>query len=121
MGKTLEIGITPLKKMTAEDLKQLVIIEGCCPSLEYWNEPQITDFNNTIFSDTHILDFHSYRKEDNLKSSDYVFFFNFKDFRIHYTVGYERNKNHQPNGKRLGLDALRFLIKCGYDIPIYNI
>jgi len=115
----IEIGNKPLREISADELKQIVIIEGCCPVIEHngekiWNEPVITDFNNTMFSDTLVLDYNSYRKTDNLKSSDYVLFFNFKDFRCHYT------KDHQPgNGKRIGLETIKYLIKNGYDVPIY--
>jgi len=31
---TIEIGDKPLKEMSQEDLRQIVIIEGCCPSLQ---------------------------------------------------------------------------------------
>lgn len=116
----LEIGDKPLKELTQEDLKQIIIIEGCLPSLEYWNEPKITDFNNTMFSDTIVIDYYSLRKKDNLKSSEYVFFFNFKDFRFHYTKDYnENNQNQQSNGKRVKIETIRFLIKNGYNVPIY--
>jgi hypothetical protein len=113
----VEIGNKPLKELTAEDLRQIVLIEGCSPSLEYWNEPEITDFTNTLFSDTIVIEYLSYRKEDNLKSCEYTFFFNFKDFIFHYEKG---NPNHQPNGKRVGLETLRYLISQGFDVPLYN-
>lgn len=117
----IEIGNKPLKELTAEDLRQIIIIEGCSPSLEYWNEPEITDFTNTMFSDTIVIDYLAYRKEDNLKSCEYTFFFNFKDFRFHYVRDYEKgNPNYQPNGKRVGLSTLRYLISQGFDVPLYN-
>jgi hypothetical protein len=117
----VEIGNKPLKELTAEDLRQIVLIEGCSPSLEYWNEPQITDFANTLFSDTIVIDYLAYRKDDNLKSCEYTFFFNFKEFRFHYVRYYEKvNPNHQPNSKRVGLETLRYLISQGFDVPLYN-
>lgn len=69
----LQIGNKPLKELTAEDLRQIVLIEGCSPSLEFWNEPEITRFNNTTFSDTIVIDYLAYRKDDffyNKKSKD---------------------------------------------------
>ena len=120
----IEIGNKPLKEMSAEDLRQIVIIEGCCPTIihngkEIWGEPEIADFNNTMFSDTLTLDYTSYRKSDNLKSADYIFFFNFKDFIFHYTKDYEQNTDQPSNGGRVGLETLRYLIANGYDVPLY--
>lgn len=115
------IGNKPLKELTAEDLRQIVIIEGCSPSLEYWNEPEVTDFRNDVFSDTIVIDYIAHRKGDNLKSCEYTLFFDFKDFRFHYVRDYEKgNLNHQPNGKRIGLETIRYLIEKGFDVPIYN-
>lgn len=121
----IEIGNIPLKDITAEDLLQIVIIEGCCPVIKYnehdiWKQPVITDFNNTMFSDTIVLDYSSYRVADNIKSGEYVFFFNFKDFRFHYTKDYDQNKNQNPNGNRVCFETIKFLINRGYDVPIYT-
>ena len=121
----IEIGNKPLKEMVAEDLLQLVIIEGCCPFIEYecekiWSEPKITDFDNKLFSDTLVLDYNSYRIRDNYKSSDFTFFFDFKTFRFHYTVDYEKNKNQDSKSNRLKLESIKFLISKGYDVPLYN-
>ena len=85
----VEIGNKPLKEMIAEDVLQLVIIEGCCPFMEYnnekiWSEPEITDFDNKIFSDTLVIDYNSFRVKDNLKSADFTFYFNFINFQYHH-------------------------------------
>jgi len=118
----LVIGNKPLKNLTTENLRQIIIIEGCSPSLEYWDEPEITDFKNTMFSDTIVIDYISHRKEDNMRSCEYTFFFNFKDFRFHYIRDYDKgNPNYKPNGRRVGLSTLRYLIKEGFDVPIYNV
>lgn len=117
---TIEIGNKPLKEMSAEDLKQIVMIEGCCPGLQYWEEPTIIEFDNTMFGTTHVLDYTSYRKSDKLQSSHYTFFFDFKDFRCHYTRDYEDNKNQASNGKSVGLETIKYLIQKGYDVPLYN-
>lgn len=121
----IEIGNKPLKEMIAEDLLQLVIIEGCCPVMKYdgkqiWSEPKITDFDNTMFSDTLVMDYNSYRIRDNYKSSDFTFFFDYKKFQYHYTVDYERNKNQDLKRNRLTLESIKFLISKGYDVPLYN-
>jgi len=116
----IEIGSKPLKELSADELKQIIIIEGSCPGLQYWNEPKIIDFNNTMFSDTHYVDFVSYRTSDLVKSSDYTFFFNFKKFSFHYTRDFEQNQNQKINSKRVGLETIRYLLSKGYDVPIYN-
>lgn len=121
----VEIGNKPLKEMTAEDLIQLVIIEGCCPIMEFnkekiWSEPKVSDFDNKMFSDTLVIDYNSYRLIDNQKSSDYTFYFDFKGFDYHYTVDFENNKNQQGRRNRLKLESIKFLIDKGYDVPIYN-
>lgn len=120
----ITIGDKPLKELKADELLQLVIIEGCCPAIIYedkriWNEPVIKDFNNTMFSDTHYLDYSSYRISDNLQSSDYTFFFNYRNFSFHYTVDYDNNKDQPSSGKRLSIRSIKYLIEKGYDVPIY--
>ena len=115
---TIEIGKKPLKEMSQEDLRQIVIIEGCCPSLQYWNEPEVIDFNDNMFSNTHYIDYISYRKSDLLKSSEYTFFFDFENFSFHYTKDYSQQPNQETNGKRVGLETLRFLIRQGYNVPL---
>jgi hypothetical protein len=116
----IEIGTKQLKEISQEELKQIVIIEGCCLSLIYWNEPEIIRFSNKMFSDTLCLDYFSYRTEDHLKSGEYTFFFNFEDFRCHYTRNYDQKENQQGEGKSIGIETLRFLIKQGYDVPLYT-
>ena len=114
----IQIGQKPLKEMSQEDLKQIVIIEGCCPSLQYWNEPEIIGFNNTMFSDTHCIDFVSYRTNDLVKSCEYTLFFNILKFSFHYTKDYEQNPKQNTNGRRVGLETLSFLIRQGYNVPL---
>lgn len=117
---TLQIGNKPLKELTAEDLKQIVMIEGCCPVLEFWKEPDIIDSDNQMFSDTVVLDYTSSRIEDGLKSSEFSFFFKFKNFSFHYTKDYELNKNQPSRSQRISVETFRFLIKQGYDVPLYE-
>ncbi len=121
----VEIGNKPLKEMIAEDLLQLVIIEGCCPFIEYdgkkiWSEPKIIDFDNKMFSDTLVIDYNSIRVKDNVESVIFTFYFDFKKFQYHYTRDYKNNPNQQSKGNRLKLESLIFLISKGYDVPLYN-
>lgn len=115
----LEIGNKPLNEITPDELRHIVVLEGCCCSLEFWGVPEIIDYDNTMFSDSVVLDYFSYRKSDMVKSSDFVFFFNFKDFRCHYTKDFEADPKQETNGRRVGLETIKYLIKQGYDVPIY--
>lgn len=83
-GTRITIGTRDLATITAEEVLQVVIINGCCPYLEYWDIPEIKDFDNTMFSDTVVLDHQSKRKEDGSKGSVFIFFFNHKSFEYHY-------------------------------------
>lgn len=122
----IEIGNKPLKEMTAEDLLQLVIIEGCCPVImsngkKIWNEPIIKDFDNKMFSDTHVLDYVSFRCIDNAKSCEYSFFFNWKSLNWFYSRDYHINKIQEDNRThRACLETIKYLISKGYDVPIYK-
>jgi hypothetical protein len=122
---TIEIGNKSFSDLTADDIKQIILIEGCSPVPEHWSEPVIMDFNNTMFSDTVVADFVSYRKSDNMKSCEYTFFFNFKDFHIHYVRDLyvrdleKNNPVYRPKGKSIKLETLKYLIKQGFDVPIY--
>lgn len=114
---TLNIGSRPLTELSQTDLLNIVLIIQCCPSLEFWKEPEISDFSNKTFSDTYVLHYHSFRKEDNLKSSDYIFFFDFKRFCYHYSVDFHLNKNQPSNGRAISFEIFRYLIKQGFYIP----
>lgn len=120
---TIEIGDKPLSELTPEDLIQIIIIEGCCPVImsdgeKIWNEPTYTDFSDTMFGDTLVLDYHSHRVSDNMKSSEFVLFFNHVDLTFHFTRDYAINKYTIPS-QRLKLDTIKYLIQNGYNIPIY--
>lgn len=116
----VEIGSKSMSELTAENILKIVLIEGCCPSTEYWNEPELLDFDNKMFSDTAVIEFVSYRKDDNKRSSEFTFFFNFEKFRFHYVKENEReDKNRQYNGQRVQLPTIRYLIEQGFNVPIY--
>jgi len=117
----LEIGAKPLSEISPENVMDLVKMIGALPSLQFWNEPVITDFSNTTFSDTVVIDYVSYRIEDNRKSSEYTFFFNFKDFSWHYTKDFEiYHKQQRHHSNRLSIKEFRYLLQQGFDIPFYN-
>lgn len=115
----LIIGNKPLSELAAENIKQILMLIGCCASLEYWNEPIITDFDNKIFSDTIVVYFKSYRIEDNIEGREVVFFFNFKSFSYHYHLKNEDLSKRRPNGANIKLDIYKYLINEDFDIPIY--
>lgn len=117
----IEIGTKKLSELTAENIMQIVMIIGAAPSSEFWNEPTLLDFNNTMFSDTITIDYVSYRKSDNKKSCKYTFFFDVKRFSWHYTKDFEiYHKWQRHHSSKLGLPELRYLISQGFDVPLYN-
>ena len=67
--RTIHIGDRPLVGISEEHLRQIVLIEGCCPSPEYWQEPIVSGFDDTMFSDCIVLDYYCMRKKDGVKSS----------------------------------------------------
>ncbi len=116
----IEIGNKPLKELTPNDIIEIVKIIGCSPSLKYWHDPTLLDFSNTLFSDTIVVDYVSYRKSDNKKSCEYTFFFNWVELRWHYLKDFERHlKQYRPHNKLASLPLLRFLIKKGFNVPLY--
>lgn len=114
----IKIGDKKLSSITADDVLQIVIIEGCIPCLDYWHKPIILDFDNTMFSDSIVLDYQSFRIKDNIESSIFVFFFNHKDISYHYHRD-RHSIERRVGGNRLKLDSIKYLISRGYDIPIY--
>lgn len=122
---TIEIGSKPLKEISKEDLLQIVIIEGACNVIihggeKIWNEPVITDFDSTMFSDTVVLHYNSYRVRDNMKSADYIFFFNHKKFSWHYSRDYEATRKQDGDSRNASINVIQYLISKGYDVPVYN-
>ena len=116
----IEIGNKNLSHLTGEHIRQIVMIVGACPSREFWNDPVIIEFENDIFSDTLVLTYKSYRKEDNKESMEFQFYFQFKDFWWHVTKDYERLGNNAPTYHRnVDYKTIKYLISDGFDIPIY--
>lgn len=110
------IGDKPLMQISEEDILQVAVIQGCCAHPDYWNYPTLTEYDNTMFRDSVWCSYKSTRKEDNLDSGEFTFFLNIKDLSYHYHRGWSTEKWH---GERLGLNAIKFLIEKGYDVPIY--
>ena len=116
----VEIGSKAMSDLTAKNILQIVLIEGCSPCLQYWDKPILTDFTNTLFSNTMTIDYHSFRKHDKIRSSKFTFFFNFKDFSFHYMRDLERNHGlDESKETRISLVTLRYLIEQGFNVPIY--
>lgn len=114
---TIEIGTANLKDLTKEQLIEIILIEGCTLHLDYWNQPVILDFNNKMFSDTLVIDFNQFRKEDNLQGRTIVFFFDFKDFSYHWH--FKDDINSARRGHRIKMETIKYLIKKGFDMPLY--
>jgi|ERR1035437_3260376 hypothetical protein len=118
--KSIKIGNKPMSEITSENVMDIILMIGACPSLEFWNKPIITDFDNTTFSDTVVIDYHSYRISDNMESCHYIFFFCFRGFHWHYTKDFEiYHKSQRHHSKNLGVKEFRYLIQEGFDIPLY--
>lgn len=117
----IEIGDANLKDLTPEQLIQIILIEGCTLHLDYWKHPVILRFNNKLFSDTLVIDFNQFRKEDNLQGRTITFFFNFKDFHYHWHFKDEDVKGPISNSRssRIKMETIKYLIKNGFNIPLY--
>tara|TARA_R110000772_G_scaffold46246_6_gene105611 strand:- start:3406 stop:3747 length:342 start_codon:yes stop_codon:yes gene_type:complete len=107
-----------LKNITKEHLLQVLMIEGALPSLEYWNKPTVTDLNNTMFSDTVVIDFYSTRIKDGKVSGDFEFYLNTDGLSYHYTNSL--NVMSGGRNRRLGLENLKYLIDNDYIVPYIN-
>ena len=110
------IGNKSLKEISAEDFLKVVIIEGCITSLDFWGKPSIITVDNKMFSDTVCLDYESFRISDNKHSGMYTFFFDIKRLNFHYV---RNDTGRSSKCIRIKIETIKFLIKQGYDIPIY--
>ena len=116
----LEIGSKKLKDLTEENILDIVKIVGAHSHFDYWHEPIILEFNNTMFKDTVVLDYRSLRKEDNREGMLISFFFNWKELDRHYTKDYDRlGKQQRHHSRDSNYKVIRYLIKEGFDVPIY--
>lgn len=117
----IEIGTKPLKELTAENILDIVMIVGAHPCPEFWNKPIITDFDNTTFSDTIVIEYHAFRKEDNRKSKVHSFYFKFNSLWWHYVKDFDiHHKIQRHHTKNCSLAEIRYLIQQGFDVPLYD-
>lgn len=112
----IEIGSKKIKDLTPENLIDIAKIEGVCNHLIVWGNPIITDFTNTMFSDTVVIDFHQERIYDSLKGKTIIFFFDFKDFNMHYHF---ENETNNSRSFRPRMQTIKYLIENGFDLPLY--
>ena len=117
--RKIEIGDKPMRELAAEDLRQIVMIEGCCPFREYWGEPAVSEFDNTMFGDCCLIHYTSTRKSDGLVSKEYWFFFNYDLSGYFYVANAasESDSRRSP-GHRPSMATLRYLIGAGFDVPL---
>lgn len=113
--KQITIGDKPLMKISPEDLLELAVIQGCCACQEYWNYPVIIDFCDTMFSHTVFIQYYSTKKKDERVSDNIIFYFHANDLTYHY---HRENDIYRNISDRLGIEAIKFLIEKGYDVPI---
>lgn len=114
--KQITIGDKPLMQISEEDILQLAVVQGCCACLDYWNYPVLLEYDNTMFSDNIWITYQSTRKSDGIKSDILVFFLSVRDISYHY---HREDMTKQWHGERLKMEAIKFLIEKGYDVPIY--
>ncbi len=119
--REIKIGDKPMRALTGEDLRRIVMIEGCCPVLEYWGEPVVSCFDGEMFRDSCLIEFTSVRNDDGLVSDEYWFWFQYDCERYSYCVNPRRLglRPTRNNGNRPSLAALRYLIGAGFDVPLY--
>ena len=112
----VEIGEKNIKDLTPENLIDILKIEGVCCHSEFWGNPIVTDFTNTMFSDTVVVDFHQERISDSFKGKTIIFFLNFTYFIFHWH--FENEKDYSINS-RLKIQTIKYLIDKGFDLPLY--
>ena len=111
----LVIGNKNIEDITKEEMVEVSILEGCCVSLEYWNKPHVVQFDNSLIPNTVYIKTQSTHKNDeNRLSNEIDFTLDTKEFHTTYSF---RGRNHPC--KNLTLESIKFLIKQGYNIPIY--
>jgi hypothetical protein len=115
--REIKIGDRPMRSLTGEDLRRIVMIEGCCPGLEYWGEPVVSCFDNTMFRDCCVIEYSSVRKSDGVQSIGYSFYFKY-DCGGYFYVKDPFGNAWQSSGYRPSLAALGYLISEGFDIPL---
>lgn len=123
MSNIIQIGDTPIRDISQADILAIANIEGAHLVKEHngemiWSEPIVLDFTNTMFSDTVVIDYQQKRLSDGIEGKVIVFFLNHKEFRWHWH--FQGDEHKTPNGKNLRIESIKYLIKQGYDVPIYS-
>ena len=113
----IEIGNKNLSELTSENLMEIAEIEGVHLFLEYWDKMEMNDFSNTMFSDVLVVDFNQKRISDGFIGKTIVFFFHFKDLSFHWH--FKNDESNTRQSKRIKLETVKYLIKKGFDLPIY--
>lgn len=113
----IKIGNKPLKELSSKNLADIARIEGVHLALEYWGELKILEYDTTSFSDTYVLDFYQDRISDGVVGNTIVFFFCFRDMSFHWH--YMNEQSAARKSKRIKFETIRYLIKEGFDIPLY--
>ncbi len=116
--KTITIGDKPLKELSKEDIIELVLIEKCHKVLEFWGQPVPVGIDKKTFPDTIVLDFEQSRIEDGYKGGNVVFFLDIEKLSFHHYVENSPGE-HLRKSSLLNIHSLKYLIKNGFDIPIY--
>jgi hypothetical protein len=113
----IKIGDKKLLDLTPINLIDIAIIEGIHLHLEYWNMPNIIEFDNSLFSDTMVISYNQTKISDNILGDSIIMFFNYETFSHHWHFEHkERNTSSQKN---ICIETIKYLIKQGYNIPIY--
>lgn len=112
----LKIGKRKLVDIMQEELIELILIEGWCAHNDYWGRPIVTDFNNTLFSDTIFIEYHSLRNSDNLQSEPITFYLDHGNFTFHIE---QKGRNRSDRTDNFKLKSIKYLLSKGFDLPIY--
>lgn len=112
----IEIGTKNMSELTSENLIDIAKIEGVCNHTEHWGNPIITDFTNTMFSDTLVIDFHQERKADKSKGKTIVLYFNFRKFSFHW---YFDGSPNESRTSKIKIETFKYLIEKGFNLPLY--
>lgn len=115
--REIKIGDKPMRALTGEDLRRIVMIEGCCPGFGGWEDPVVSDFNNTMFGDSCLIEYTSVRKADGKVSEMHCFYFDY-DCGGFFYVKDPYGVPWQSRSKRPSLATLAYLISEGFDIPL---
>jgi hypothetical protein len=115
--REIRIGDKPMRELTGEDLRRIVMIEGCCPGFGGWEDPVVSVFDNTMFGNCCLVEYSSVRKDNGVQSSTYTFYFDY-DCGGYFYVRDPFGNPCRSSGKRPSLATLRYLIDEGFDVPL---